>query len=186
MNIADCIGTNVCLVRDCNAPSGALESDVDTRRLLWQPDGTEGWLQSIEGYCQQWVTLSLAQAPSVIALGPLDIQDKRGKCDCTYLTQLMIPETTYKGQVLVSRVQRKVQTRRFYRVKQLRAKQGANKVGSPPYGAQHQQGFNPEQAKEKVGQVTWFGNQVKLERRQGSLSRIFIYMGAESESRTET
>jgi hypothetical protein len=33
--------------------------------------------------------------------------------------------------------------------------------------------------------MIWIGDQVKLERRQGSLSRIFIYMGAESESGTE-
>jgi hypothetical protein len=38
-----------------------------------------GDLQSTEGYCSNGVTLGLAQAPSVIALGPLDVQDERGE-----------------------------------------------------------------------------------------------------------
>jgi len=35
-------------------------------------------------------------------------------------------------------------------------------------------------------EMTWIGDQVKLERQQGSLSRVFIYMGIESESVSKT
>jgi hypothetical protein len=65
-------------------------------------------------------------------------------------------------------------------------KQGSNDVEFPLYGTQHWQGFNPKQAEKGMREMTWIGDQVKLERRQGSLSRVFIYMGTESESETET
>jgi hypothetical protein len=62
-----------------------------------------------------------------------------------------------------------------YRVKQVRAKHAGNGAEVPLLARNTGRVPTLSEVKEEQGKMAWIGDQVRLERRQGSLSRVFIY-----------